>query len=81
MTPAEFTALAELVKLRGGASEAAARLVLVDEASHATAMLATGLTWSGVGNAVARCNRVLALARKVVGAPPPKSPKIPQKTR
>ncbi|MDE1999123.1 MAG: hypothetical protein KGI52_09380 [Burkholderiales bacterium] len=65
MTPAQFTALAQLLRLRSGLAQDAARMVLVDGVSQADAARATGLTPQAVHNAVSRCRAGLALAMVV----------------
>lgn len=67
MSPDQFTALAELLQLRGGAATEAARLVLVDGLTVTEAARVTGVSQSGVSNALARCRRGLELVGRVVG--------------
>jgi DNA-directed RNA polymerase specialized sigma24 family protein len=54
MTPDQFQALAQLLRLRAGLAQDAARMVLVDGVSQADAARATGLTPQAVHNAVKR---------------------------
>lgn len=65
MTAEQFAALAELIKLRGGASQEAARLVLVDGVIPAEAARRTGLKPSAVSGVVGSCRRGIELARQV----------------
>lgn len=64
MAPAQFAALAQLLRLRTGPAQDAARMVLVDGASQADAACATGLTQQAVHNAVKRARAGLALAKR-----------------
>lgn len=63
MTPAQFTAAAQLLQLRHGPAQEAARLVLVDNYRQVDAAAATGLSVASVSNAVTRIRRGLDLAR------------------
>ena len=54
MTPAQFAALAQLLRIQAGPSREAARLVLVDGMQPAHAAAFTGLSASGVGKVTAR---------------------------
>ena len=67
MTPAQFHALAQLLRLRIGPAQDAASMVLVEGASQADAARTTGLTPQAVNNAVKRARAGLALAQAVVG--------------
>jgi len=67
MTTAQFQALAELLRLRGGPATDAARLVLVDGLTVTEAAQRAGVSSSGVSNALARCRRGMELARRAVG--------------
>jgi len=63
MTPERFSAIARLIRMRGGQSQEAARLVLVDGLRPSEAARKTGLSAQSVCNAVARvrlANGVLA---------------------
>lgn len=62
MTASQFQALALLLRIRNGKSREAARMVLVDGQSSTSAAKATGLTLSGVSNAVYRIRRGMHLA-------------------
>lgn len=64
MTPDQFAALAELLRLRGGASEDAARLVLVEGLTPAEAARQAGASPQAVSNALARCRRGMELAKR-----------------
>lgn len=65
MTTEQFAALAELLRLRGGASQEAARLVLVDGLAPTEAARQAGTTPQAVSNALASCRRGIELARVV----------------
>ncbi|WP_003294377.1 hypothetical protein [Stutzerimonas stutzeri] len=67
MTGEQFGALAELLRLRGGASQEAARLVLVEGLAPAEAARQAGTTPQAVSNALASCRRGLELARVAAG--------------
>lgn len=64
VTPEQFAALAELLRLRAGLAQDAARMVLVDGVSQADAARATGLTQQAVHNAVKRALAGLALTKR-----------------
>ena len=64
MTEDQFTALAELLRMRGGASQEAARLVLVEGLSTTEAARRVGTSPQGVSNVLASCRRGLDLARR-----------------
>lgn len=68
MTPAQFAALAELLRLRGGPSEDAARLVLVEGLTPAAAARQAGASPQAVSNALARCRRGMELVAIAYGA-------------
>jgi DNA-directed RNA polymerase specialized sigma24 family protein len=57
MTPERFSAIARLIRMRGGRSQEAARLVLVDGLRPIEAARKTGLSSQAVNNAVARVRR------------------------
>ncbi|MCY1375733.1 hypothetical protein D9M69_631690 [compost metagenome] len=67
MSDAQFSALAELLRLRGGVSQDAARLVLVEGLAPAEAARQAGTTPQAVSNALASCRRGIELARIVTG--------------
>lgn len=68
MTPAQFDALAQLLRLLpGSTSRELARLVLVDGLTQAEAATRLGATPQAVHNAVQRVREGLDLARQVVG--------------
>lgn len=67
MNDEQFQALAQLLRLRGGASQEAGRLVMVEGLTGAEAALRCGVTPQSVSQVVAACRRGLALARKAVG--------------
>lgn len=62
MTPDQFSALAELIKLRASASREAARLVLVEGITAADAARRMAITPAAVSNALRSCRRGLDLA-------------------
>lgn len=68
MTGEQFAALAELLRLRGGASQEAARLVLVEGLAPAEAARRAGTTPQAASNALASCRRGLDLAQRVCGS-------------
>lgn len=67
MTPAQFDALATLLRLQSGRSRYAARLVLVDGLAPGAAAVATGVSAQAVSNAVRRCRAGLQLAKAACG--------------
>lgn len=67
MTPEQFEALAELLRMRGGASQEAARLVLVDGVAPAEAARRVGIQPQAVNNVLNSCQRGIALARIAAG--------------
>lgn len=67
MTDAQFSALAELLRLRGGDAQEAARLVLVEGLAPSDAARRTGASPQAVSNAVTRCRAGLELARRAAG--------------
>lgn len=67
MTPTQFDALAQLLRLRAGPQQAAARLVLVDGLAPADAARQTGVSPSALGNTLRACKRGLTLARLACG--------------
>lgn len=67
MNAEQFEALAELIKMRGGASQEAARLVLIDGIAPAEAARRTGIKPQAVNNVLNSCKRGIELARKVCG--------------
>ena len=67
MTAEQFDALAELLRMRGGASQEAARLVLVDGAAPAEAARRVGIQPQAVNNVLNSCQRGIALARIAAG--------------
>lgn len=66
VSASQFDALAQLLKLRAGAAQEAARLVLVDGHRPSDAAVLMGLSLAGVSNAVSRVRRGLELARTAV---------------
>ncbi len=69
MTPAQFTALAELLRLRDGSAQEAARLVLVDGLSAADAAREVGMSYIAAFKAVQRVQAGLTLAKAASGNP------------
>ncbi len=67
MTPTQFDALAELLRLRGGPATDAARLMLVYGLTAIQAAERAGVSRTAASNAAARCRRGLELARVVAG--------------
>lgn len=67
MTDDQFSALAELLRLRGGVSQEAARLVLVEGLAPSEAARRAGTTPQAVSNALASCRRGLELAARACG--------------
>lgn len=67
MTPAQFAALAELLRLRSGAARDCARLVLVDGMSTTDAARAAGIEYTLAHKAVKRVRRGLVLVMRVHG--------------
>ncbi|MDH1341528.1 hypothetical protein [Ectopseudomonas oleovorans] len=65
MNAAQFEALAELLRMRGGASQEAARLVLVEGIAPAEAARRTGIKPQAVNNVLNSCQRGIELAGKV----------------
>ena len=69
MTPEQFEALAQLLRMREGSqSRELARLVLVEGISQAEATAQLGATRSAASNAVRAARAGLALARTAAGA-------------
>ena len=67
MTPDQFAALSELLRLRDGPATVGVRLVLVEGLSITQAAVQAGCSRQSVGNALKRCQRGIELARRVVG--------------
>lgn len=67
MTHEQFKAIAALLRLRGGKSQTAARLICVEGFSAAEAAAATGLRYDAVHKAMRRVSRGMSLARRAVG--------------
>lgn len=67
MTSTQFDALAQLLRLRAGPQQAAARLVLVDGLAPADAARLAGVSPSALGNTLRACSRGLTLARLACG--------------
>jgi DNA-directed RNA polymerase specialized sigma24 family protein len=65
LTPAQFDALAQLLRLRESKGREAARMVLVDGVSPAEAARALGILRSNAYTAVYACRRGIELARVV----------------
>ena len=67
MTSSQFDALAQLLKLRQGQAQEAARLVLVHGHRPTDAAALVGLSLAGVSNSVSRVRRGFELARLAAG--------------
>ena len=67
MTPAQFDALAQLLRLRGGPPQDAARLVLVEGLTAQQAAERTGLNRRQSYAALQRCREGLELAEAACG--------------
>lgn len=67
MTPVQFDALAELLRMQDSASHTAARLVLVDGLKPAEAARQAGTSPQAVNGVLRRCQRGMELALVVVG--------------
>ena len=68
MTIEQFAALAALLRLRGGSSQEAARLVLVEGVRPSKAARQAGTTQQAVSNVLASCRRGMALAAQAAPA-------------
>lgn len=69
MTPDQFQALAELLRLRAGPAQECARLVLVDGAQIKDAAERLGMGYRAAAAAVQRAREGLELARRAAGTP------------
>lgn len=67
MTPAQFSALAQLLRLRTGPAREAARLVLVEGLRPADAAALAGCSAASASNTLAVCRAGLELARVATG--------------
>lgn len=65
MTPQQYDALAELLRLQDSPSREAVRLVLVDGLKPAEAARQAGVSPQAVSNALRRCRNGMALAQVV----------------
>jgi DNA-directed RNA polymerase specialized sigma24 family protein len=65
LTEAQFSALAQLLRLRQGPATEAARRVLVEGRRPAEVARALGLSPQAVCNAVSRCRRGLILIEQI----------------
>lgn len=65
----QFAALAELLRMRRGASQEAARLVLVEGLAPAEAARRTESSPQAVNNALNSCRRGIELAQRATGCP------------
>jgi len=66
MTPTQFAAIADLLRLRQGAAKECARLALVDGVPTIQAAQAVGLKYRTAAAAVQRVRAGLELARQAV---------------
>lgn len=69
MTPDQFAALAQLMRLRTGAQQDAARLVLVDGMRQVDAARQLGISTAALGATMRACRRGVALAGVIHGQP------------
>jgi predicted DNA-binding protein (UPF0251 family) len=67
VTPDQFSALASLIRMRGGQSQEAARLVLVEGMRPCDAARKVGLSPQGVNDAVRRVKNAAKVIEKVCG--------------
>lgn len=67
MTPAQFDALAQLLRLRQGPARQAAQLVMVDGQSVADAARAVGMQYQHAHEAVQRVRAGLELVKVAAG--------------
>lgn len=67
MTPAQFDALAQLLRLRSGPAEQVARLVLVHGAKTREAAAEVGMQYRAAAAAVRRARDGLELAKRAAG--------------
>ena len=67
LSDAQFAALADLLRLRAGPAQDAARLVLVEGKSVSAAAIDTGLPYPRAWQAMQRAQRGLKLAHSVCG--------------
>lgn len=67
MSPKQFEALAQLLRLRAGPARSAAYLVLVEGKAVSLAAATVELDYRSAHKAVQRCRKGLALARQIVG--------------
>jgi hypothetical protein len=67
MTPAQFAALAQLLRLRSGPAEQVARLVLVNGAKTPEAAAQVGMQYRAAAAAVRRARDGLELAKRAAG--------------
>lgn len=67
MTIEQFQALAELLRMRDGASKTAASMVLVEGLAPAEAARRAGTTPQAVNSALRSCERGVTLARTAAG--------------
>ena len=67
LTARQFAALSELLRLRAGPAQDAARLVLVEGKSVSAAAMDAGLPYPRAWQAVQRAQRGLKLAHSVCG--------------
>ena len=68
MTPQQFQALAQLLKLRTGPAQALCHLVLVDGMAVPEATKAAGMTRQAAHQALKRARKGLELAKTAAGA-------------
>ena len=69
ITPESFAALAQLMRLRTGAQQDAARLVMVDGMRQVDAARQLGISTAALGATMRACRRGVALAGVIHGRP------------
>ncbi|AQZ95449.1 TrfB-related DNA-binding protein [Halopseudomonas phragmitis] len=69
MTEKQFEALAKLIRLRGGVSQEAARLVLVEGRQQVEVAAVLNTTPQAVANVIRRCKTAIELAKTVSDEP------------
>ena len=72
ITPSQFDALSELLRLRTGPAQVAARMVMVDGVAVADAARKVAMDYRAAHQAVKRARQGLQLAQVAAGKSPPK---------
>lgn len=70
ITPEQFDALSDLLRLRTGPARVAVRLVMVDGLTVPDAARKAGMDYRAAHQAVKRAKRGLAIAKTAAGFPP-----------